>query len=43
MDDNTRAIAFGESMGFDIVGTVPDAFRHATEGPTPAHIMYRSL
>ncbi len=40
---NTRAIALWESMGFDIVGTVPDAFRHATQGPTAIHIMYRSL
>jgi L-amino acid N-acyltransferase YncA len=40
---NTRAIALWKSMGFEIVGTVPDAFRHATEGPTPVHIMYRSL
>jgi GNAT superfamily N-acetyltransferase len=40
---NTGAIALWESMGFDIVGTVPDAFRHSTEGPTAIHIMYRSL
>jgi GNAT superfamily N-acetyltransferase len=40
---NTRAIALWASMGFDIVGTVPDAFRHTTQGPTAIHIMYRSL
>ena len=40
---NTRAIALWESMGFEIVGTVPAAFRHATEGPTAIHIMYRDL
>ena len=40
---NTRAIRLWESMGFEIVGTVPDAFRHAAEGLTPVHIMYRSL
>lgn len=40
---NTRAIALWESMGFEIVGTVPGAFRYATEGPTGMHIMYRSL
>jgi hypothetical protein len=25
------------------VGTVPDAFRHPTEGPTAIHVMYRRL
>jgi L-amino acid N-acyltransferase YncA len=40
---NTRAIALWESMGFEIVGTVPRAFRHVTEGPTAIHMMYRSL
>lgn len=40
---NTRAIALWESLGFAIVGTVPDAFRHATEGPTAIHIMHRLL
>ena len=40
---NTRAVALWESMGFEIVGTVPDAFRHAVDGPTAIHIMYRSL
>jgi len=40
---NVGAIGLWESMGFRIVGTVPDAFRHATEGMTPIHIMYRSL
>ena len=40
---NKRSISLWESMGFDIVGTVPDAFRHATEGPTAIHIMYRDL
>ena len=40
---NTRAIRLWESMGFETVGTVPDAFRHATGGPTPVHIMYLAL
>jgi L-amino acid N-acyltransferase YncA len=40
---NTGAIALWESLGFEIVGTVPDAFRHAREGLTPVHIMYRPL
>lgn len=40
---NTRAVGLWESMGFEIVGTVPDAFRHAADGPTATHVMYRSL
>jgi len=40
---NTRAVQLWESMGFEIVGTVPDAFRHATDGPTAVHIMYNAL
>jgi ribosomal protein S18 acetylase RimI-like enzyme len=40
---NTGAIALWESLGFEIVGTVPDAFRHASEGLTPVHIMYQQL
>jgi L-amino acid N-acyltransferase YncA len=40
---NTGAIALWESLGFAIVGTVPDAFRHSTNGLTAIHIMYREL
>lgn len=40
---NNRAIRLWESMGFEIVGTVPDAFRHASNGSTSIHVMYRSL
>ncbi len=40
---NTRAIGLWESLGFTVVGTVPNAFRHAVEGLVPLHIMYREL
>ena len=40
---NTGAIRLWESLGFEIVGTVPDAFRHATEGGFPVHVMYRRI
>lgn len=40
---NQRAIHLWESMGFEIVGTVPSAFRHKREGPVPVHVMYREL
>ena len=40
---NVGAVALWESLGFAIVGTVPDAFRHVTRGLTPVHVMYRPL
>jgi len=40
---NTRAIDLWRSLGFDIVGTVPGAFRHSVHGPVDLHIMYREL
>lgn len=40
---NTGAVALWKSLGFDIVGTVPDAFRHPEVGLVPVHVMYRSL
>ncbi|NND75937.1 MAG: GNAT family N-acetyltransferase [Ilumatobacter sp.] len=40
---NTGAVTLWESLGFDIVGTVPDAFRHPTDGLCAVHIMYREL
>lgn len=40
---NTGAVALWESLGFEIVGTVPNAFRHTERGLTPVHIMYRDL
>ena len=40
---NERALRLWTSMGFEIVGTVPDAFRHAANGLTDIHIMYKRL
>lgn len=40
---NTGAVGLWQSLGFEIVGTVPDAFRHARLGLTPVHVMYRGL
>jgi hypothetical protein len=40
---NAGAIGLWESLGFDIVGTVPDAFRHSSAGLVPVHVMYRKL
>jgi GNAT superfamily N-acetyltransferase len=40
---NTGAVHLWESLGFEIVGTVPDAFRHRSLGLVPVHVMYRRL
>jgi L-amino acid N-acyltransferase YncA len=40
---NERAIALWKSLGFEIVGTVPNAFHHRERGMVDIHIMYRSL
>jgi L-amino acid N-acyltransferase YncA len=40
---NERAIALWQSLGFDIVGTIPEGFRHATKGNVDLLIMYRPL
>lgn len=40
---NVGAIELWESMGFTIVGTVPNAFRHSARGLVPIHIMHREL
>lgn len=40
---NERAVGLWESLGFEIVGTVPDAFRHPEAGLVPIHVMYRAL
>lgn len=40
---NTRAIATWEAYGFAVVGRLPGAFRHPTEGVVDALVMYRTL
>jgi GNAT superfamily N-acetyltransferase len=40
---NTRAIALYESLGFEIIGTVPGAFLHPTQGYVGLCVMYRAL
>ncbi|MEM7723821.1 MAG: GNAT family N-acetyltransferase [Pseudomonadota bacterium] len=40
---NTRAIATWERAGFDVVGRLPGAFHHPTEGYVDALVMYRRL
>ena len=40
---NQTAISLWKSLGFSVVGTVPGAFRHSTEGIVDVLIMFRKL
>jgi ribosomal protein S18 acetylase RimI-like enzyme len=40
---NEGAVALWKSLGFDVVGRVPQAFRHPTLGLVDALVMYRAL
>jgi L-amino acid N-acyltransferase YncA len=40
---NTRAIHLWNQLGFKIVGTLPDAFRHPEKGYVDVYVMFRSL
>lgn len=40
---NERAVGLWQSLGFDIVGRLPGAFRHPAEGYVDALVMYQSL
>ena len=40
---NTRAVGLYESLGFQVVGTVPEGFLHPRLGYVGLHIMYRAL
>ena len=40
---NAVAVRLWQSVGFQIIGEIPNAFRHKQHGPTNAYIMYREL
>jgi L-amino acid N-acyltransferase YncA len=40
---NTAAVALWQSLGFEIVGTVPEAFDSASHGLVGLHVMHRRL
>lgn len=40
---NTVAVKLWQSVGFEIIGEIPDALAHAENGLTNAYIMYRKL
>jgi GNAT superfamily N-acetyltransferase len=43
VETNAAAVRLWQSLGFQIVGTVPGAFRSATHGPVGLHVMYLPL
>lgn len=40
---NTAAVNLWKSVGFEVIGEIPDAIRHSANGLTNAYIMYRKL
>ncbi|MCR6673655.1 GNAT family N-acetyltransferase [Devosia ginsengisoli] len=40
---NARAVALWQKLGFDIVGTLPQAFNHPVHGYVDSYVMFRSL
>lgn len=40
---NTRAVALWRSLGFAVIATLPEGYRHATLGYVDLHIMFRTL
>ena len=39
VETNTAAVRLWQSLGFEIIGTVPEAFRHAEDGYVGLHVM----
>ena len=43
VETNTVAVRLWRSLGFEIIGTVPEAFAHRTAGLVGLHVMYQKL
>ena len=43
VETNAPAVTLWQSLGFKILGTVPEAFDHPTDGLVGLHVMYRCL
>lgn len=43
VETNTVAVALWKSLGFEILGTAPEAFDHPARGLVGLHVMYRKL
>ncbi len=42
-ESNTRAVTLWQSLGFEILATIPEGFKHPSRGYVGLHIMYRKL
>jgi L-amino acid N-acyltransferase YncA len=42
-ESNIRAVGLWQSLGFEILATIPEGFRHPVEGYVGLLVMYRSL
>jgi ribosomal protein S18 acetylase RimI-like enzyme len=42
-ESNATAVALYRALGFSIVGTVPEGFRHPEQGLVGLHVMHRRL
>ena len=40
---NQVAVALWQRLGFTIVGTIPNAYRHASQGLVDSYVMYKAL
>jgi ribosomal protein S18 acetylase RimI-like enzyme len=43
VETNVPAVKLYRSLGFEVLGTVPEGFRHPTKGCVGLHIMHRTL
>ena len=43
IETNESAVRLWRSLGFRVIGTVPDAFAHPVHGLVGMHIMHKSL
>lgn len=43
VETNERAVRLWESLGFEVLATVPEAFDHPTHGLVGLHVMHRRL
>ncbi|UYM05124.1 GNAT family N-acetyltransferase [Solicola gregarius] len=43
VETNDAAVHLWQDLGFEIIGTVPEAYEHARHGRVGLHVMYRRL
>jgi L-amino acid N-acyltransferase YncA len=43
VETNTAAVRLWQSLGFEIIGTVPEAFDHRKHGLVGLHVMFQQL